>query len=177
MRGRSTRLALLIPLLVLTACDAGAPAATPTYSAGIATAVAVATAVASSASAATPAATATAARAPQPTPRPATTSAPAPTRAATATPAPAPARAARAPGTQIGAGALNLSATFGSIGVELLYAGDDDRDGTAALAFKKASEGDGAWRDGLPLWQTVGADAPGRAFYGSALFLEPGTAY
>ncbi|HEY3080352.1 MAG TPA: hypothetical protein VGM69_10635 [Chloroflexota bacterium] len=177
--GSTRRLAMLIPLIVLAACDA-APAATPTHSAAIATALAVATAVASGGAGAVtsppPPTAAAATPPPQATPRPAAVATAAPTRPATATPAPSPA-AARALGAKIGARALNLSATFDSIGVELLYDGDDDRNGTAALSFKKASEGDGAWRDGLPLWQTVGAGPPGRAFYGSALFLEPGTAY
>jgi hypothetical protein len=156
MRASSTgRLAALLSLLLLAACSTP-PAATPSP-----------TRAAAPPPTAAPTAAATPTRPPA-TPRPAAT----PTRAATATPILAPARAL---GAKIGAGALNLSATFNSIGVELLYVGDDDRDGAAALSFKKAS--DGAWRDGLPLWQTVGADAPGRAFYGSALFLEPGTAY
>ncbi|HEV8636739.1 MAG TPA: hypothetical protein VG370_21165, partial [Chloroflexota bacterium] len=150
-------LVMLIPLLLLAACDAVPAAAPPPTQAVIPL----------------PTAAATPTRQPQPTPLPTR----APTRATTPTPAVTPTAAARALGPKIGAGALNLSATFNSVGVELFYAGDDDRDATAALAFKKASDRDDAWRAGLPLWPTGGAGPPGRAFYGSALFLEPGTAY
>ncbi|HEV8635595.1 MAG TPA: DUF4082 domain-containing protein, partial [Chloroflexota bacterium] len=76
-------------------------------------------------------------------------------------------------------GAPVLSATFNSVGVEVLYAGDDNRNATAALRFKRGADPDlpASWRQGLPLWATTDLGGPGRAFYGSALFLEPGTAY
>jgi hypothetical protein len=63
------------------------------------------------------------------------------------------------------AAGLNLTATFNSIGIELL--GDDAS--TATLEFKKTS--DSSWRAGLPLWQVGGG------LYGSVLLLDPGTAY
>src|SRR5205823_1968048 len=66
-------------------------------------------------------------------------------------------------------------ATFNSVGIELLYTGDDDGDAQAALQFRPAGSGD--WRAGLPLWPTNSQTGPGRAFYGSALLLEAGTRY
>src|SRR5262249_26307025 len=72
-----------------------------------------------------------------------------------------------------------LTSTFNSIGVEVFYTGDDDRDATAALRFKRSADPDvpASWRQGLPLWRTPYLGGPGRAFYGSALFLDPATAY
>ncbi|HEU5316355.1 MAG TPA: hypothetical protein VFX49_09615, partial [Chloroflexota bacterium] len=81
----------------------------------------------------------------------------------------------------VGAGGLRLTATFESVGVEVLFGGDANGNAAAALAFRKAGEGEAAWRAGLPLWRTDDGSAatggPGAAFYGSALLLEPGTQY
>jgi hypothetical protein len=71
-------------------------------------------------------------------------------------------------------GSLNLTATFNSIGIELLFSDDDDGDATAALEFKRSA--DGTWRNGLPLWRTSYSGTQS-AFYGSALQLDAGTAY
>src|SRR5205807_193449 len=66
--------------------------------------------------------------------------------------------------------------TFNSVAVELLFTADEDADATASLEFKKSS--DTTWRRGLPLWRTDdGSTSPGRAFYGSALLLQPGVTY
>ncbi|MBI4506969.1 MAG: hypothetical protein HY691_15675, partial [Chloroflexi bacterium] len=78
-------------------------------------------------------------------------------------------------GNGVTAGTLTLTATFNSVGVELLFTGDDDGDATATLEFRPS--GASTWRSGLPLWRTASSAAPGRAFYGSALLLDPGTAY
>ncbi|MBI4505790.1 MAG: hypothetical protein HY691_09670 [Chloroflexi bacterium] len=93
-------------------------------------------------------------------------------------PGPAPATGDRGPvddPNTIRAGALTLSATFNSIGVELLFAGDANGDASAALEFQRADEA--TWRLGLPLWRVASSSAPGSAFYGSALMLDAGTSY
>jgi len=73
-------------------------------------------------------------------------------------------------------GALTLTATFNSIGVELLFAGDANANASAGLEFRPS--GAAEWRQGLPLWRTNdGSATPGPAFYGSALLLDPGIAY
>jgi hypothetical protein len=69
------------------------------------------------------------------------------------------------PKTLTHAAGLNLTATFNSIGVEVM----GDTSVTATLEFKKTS--DSNWRQGLPLWQV------GDALYGSALLLDPDTSY
>ncbi len=63
------------------------------------------------------------------------------------------------------ASAINLSATFNSIGIEV----PGVTDSSGALEFKKNSET--TWRKGLDMWQAGGA------LYGSALLLDPGTIY
>jgi hypothetical protein len=79
-------------------------------------------------------------------------------------------------GDSIAPGHVNLSATYESIGIELLFRGDANENASASLEFKRSS--DGAWRRGLPLWRTDdGSESPGPAFYGSALLLEPGRMY
>ena len=76
---------------------------------------------------------------------------------------------------------MNLSPTFNSIAVEVLFDNDDNKNATATLEFKKA--GDTDWKKGLDLWRVDPADAAtpidnlGRAFYGSALLLEHNTPY
>ncbi len=109
--------------------------------------------------------------------------------AAGATPAPTPPGApddtrtkaipptvvARSSGSAVTPGRMSLSATYESIGVEMLFGGDEDGDATAQLEFKRSS--DTEWRQGLPLWRTDKELAPGPAFYGSALLLEAGTGY
>lgn len=82
-------------------------------------------------------------------------------------------------------GALRLTATFTSIGIEVLFSGDTNRNATASLSFKPAGASDYAWREGLSLHRTApnpdrvskGQDTWGAAFYGSALLLEPETSY
>ena len=70
---------------------------------------------------------------------------------------------------------LRLSATFNSIGLELLFVGDANGNASAQLEFRGGGHD---WREGLPLWPTNdGSGEPGPAFYGSALLLEPGTSY
>jgi hypothetical protein len=124
----------------------------------------------------TPTGRAAAAASPAPSAPAAGTPAPAATGAAAPAPtAAAPARSPAGSGPGLTVGGLTLSATFNSVGVELLFGGDDNQNGSAALEFRRA--GDADWRRGLPLWPTSGADAPGRAFYGSVLLLEPGTRY
>jgi hypothetical protein len=129
-----------------------------------------------------PTATSSPSPTPSPTPRPAgwtpsptgsPTPSPTVTSTPTATPSPSPTVVPGAPA--ISPTLLRLSTTFNSIGGELLFEGDPDGDATATLEFKKASET--TWRAGLPLWRTGATAAPGPAFYGSALFLEAGTAY
>jgi alpha-tubulin suppressor-like RCC1 family protein/fibronectin type 3 domain-containing protein len=70
---------------------------------------------------------------------------------------------------------LKLTRTFNSIGIELLFIGDDDANATATLEFKKRV--DSVYRKGLDLWRTASDTAPGRAFYGSAVLLESNTLY
>src|SRR6266704_3823616 len=78
--------------------------------------------------------------------------------------------------TAITVGALTLTSTFNSIGVELKFTDDGNANATASLQFKKTS--DSTWREGLPLWRTDnGSIDPGPAFYGSALLLDPATTY
>lgn len=60
---------------------------------------------------------------------------------------------------------LNFEVTFRSIGFEAVGAND----GEAQLRFR--ASGETTWRTGLPAWYAVDA------YYGSALLLEPGTAY
>jgi hypothetical protein len=93
---------------------------------------------------------------------------------APSTPTPEPPKSGSGPNA-IAPGAMNLTSTFNSIGIELLFSGDDNKNAAAALSFKKA--GESSWREGLPLWGTYDSNAPGRAFYGSALLLDPGTTY
>ena len=81
--------------------------------------------------------------------------------------------AAPDPAGRITPDALRLTATYHSVGVEVPFLGDPNRNATASLSFRRA--GESAWRAGLPLWPT--ADPSGPAFYGSALLLEPGTPY
>jgi hypothetical protein len=81
-----------------------------------------------------------------------------------------------APEAQVRPVGMNLTATFNSIGIEVLFSGDENGNAAAALEFKKQTEGE--WRQGLPLWRTEdGAASPGPAFYGSALLLSPATGY
>ena len=71
---------------------------------------------------------------------------------------------------------MRLSATFNSIGIELLFGGDANANAQAAVLFKKSAEA--SWRRGLPLWSTNdGSTQPGPAMYGSLLMLDPGTSY
>lgn len=71
---------------------------------------------------------------------------------------------------------LKLTTTFASIGIELPFGGDDNGNATAELEFKPTTET--TWRKGLPLWPIIGdVPAPGHAFYGSALLLDPGKKY
>ncbi|MGQ0827487.1 MAG: T9SS type A sorting domain-containing protein [Bacteroidota bacterium] len=72
-------------------------------------------------------------------------------------------------------GSMNLSPTFNSIGIELFFTGDDNKNSSAILEFKKT--GDPSFRQGLPLWRTDVTTAPGKAYYGSALLLTAGTNY
>lgn len=67
---------------------------------------------------------------------------------------------------------MNLTSTFNSIGIELLFTGDDNQNSIANLEFRRS--GDSSWRQGLPLWGTYSNP---RAFYGSALLLDAGTTY
>jgi hypothetical protein len=115
----------------------------------------------------TPIADATATRTPVPSAQATAT----PTRSPTAT---ATAGAGGGPDA-VRAGALKLTATFNSVGVELLFGDDANANAAAALEFRKA--GDSAFRQGLPLWRTGSPAAPGPAFYGSALLLQAGTSY
>src|SRR6266516_2168557 len=63
-------------------------------------------------------------------------------------------------------GAMALTTTFNSIGVEVRFTGDDNANAGGVLQFKKST--DTTWRNGLPLWRTDdGSTIPGRAFYGS----------
>ena len=76
----------------------------------------------------------------------------------------------------IAARSMRLSATFNSIGIEVLFSGDANADAQAGVLFKKSS--DASWRQGLPLWPTNdGSSQPGPALYGSLLMLEAGTSY
>src|SRR4051794_1542609 len=61
-------------------------------------------------------------------------------------------------------------ATFESIGVYWTPPGDP---GPAGCAIKFRKAGEGAWRDGLPLWY----DARNAECRGSLVQLEPGTKY
>lgn len=66
--------------------------------------------------------------------------------------------------------------TFESIGVVVPFSGDDDRDATARVEFRKRGAED--WRTGLDLWadhRTQRRDS--REFRGSLVHLEPGTEY
>jgi hypothetical protein len=101
------------------------------------------------------------------TPTPVPTSSPSVTATATLTSPPVLGPDATVPG------ALRLTATFNSIGVEVPFTYDRNANATVNLAFKRAA--DTAWRPGLPLWRTDDGTAP--AFFGSALLLEPGTTY
>jgi hypothetical protein len=104
------------------------------------------------------------------TPSPSVTVTPSPTTTATTTATPAP---PVNPAGRIVPSAARLTATFNSIGVEVPFTGDPNRNATGGLAFRRV--GEGTWRAGLPLWPTN--DPSGAAFYGSALLLDPGTAY
>jgi hypothetical protein len=75
--------------------------------------------------------------------------------------------------------------TLTCLGFEWAITGDDDRDASVAVSFRK--QGDAAWREGLPLLR-IGDEKVWRAkeflehvtprlFAGSLLDLEPGTAY
>ncbi|MGE3268391.1 MAG: hypothetical protein AB7P40_06565 [Chloroflexota bacterium] len=77
------------------------------------------------------------------------------------------------PAGRIDVGALRLTTTFRSIGIELPFDGDPNQNATADLSFRRV--GDSAWRAGLDLWPTT--EASGAAFYGSTLLLQPGTPY
>ena len=78
--------------------------------------------------------------------------------------------------TAITARTMRLSATFNSIGIELLFSGDANANAEAAVQFKKSA--DASWRQVLPLWSTNdGSTQPGPAFYGSLLMLDAGTSY
>jgi hypothetical protein len=66
-----------------------------------------------------------------------------------------------------------FTATYNSIGVEVPFTGDPNRNASASLSFRRS--GESAWRQALPLWPA--GDAPGAAFYGSALLLDAGTRY
>ncbi len=79
---------------------------------------------------------------------------------------------------------MNLSATFNSIGVEVLFSGDNNASSSATLEFKKTS--DSNWKQGLPLQRvsdvgiTPGLDTVSTnqaAYYGSALLLDQNTSY
>ncbi|MCC6176363.1 MAG: hypothetical protein IT305_13740 [Chloroflexi bacterium] len=76
-------------------------------------------------------------------------------------------------GGVVNATGLTLTATFASIGVEVPFTGDDNGNASAGLQFKKSSDAD--WREGLPLWRAD--DGQQRTFFGSALLLNPDTAY
>ncbi len=83
---------------------------------------------------------------------------------------------ARSGANDIAPGALTVTPTFNSIGVELKFSGDANGNATAALDFRKPGEND--WHRALPLWETDdGSTDPGPAFYGSALLLDAGTTY
>ena len=77
------------------------------------------------------------------------------------------------PAGRIAPDSFRLTATYNSVGIEVPFQGDPNRNATAGLSFRRV--GEGAWRGGLPLWQTTASS--GAAFYGSALLLEPGTPY
>lgn len=64
-------------------------------------------------------------------------------------------------------GALNLTATFNSIGIEV----PSTNAASATLEFKKTADPDTTWRQGLPLWQAGGS------LYGSVLLTDPGVSY
>ena len=81
-----------------------------------------------------------------------------------------------AAGYGLSPGTLTLTSTYNSIGIELPFTNDDNANAQASLEFKRSS--DSTWRRGLQLWRTDdGSSVPGRAFYGSAMLLEPGTRY
>ena len=92
----------------------------------------------------------------------------------TGTPAPTPTLAAPSDAAgRIVPAPARVTATFNSIGVEVPFSGDPNRNAAARLAFRRV--GDTIWRDALPLWPTT--DPSGAAFYGSALLLDAGTPY
>ena len=95
----------------------------------------------------------------------------------TGTPATAaPTSGANSTSKALTVGPMHLSATFNSIGLEVLFRGDANANAQARLQFKKTA--DTSWREGLPLWPTNdGSSQPGPAFYGSVLMLDPGTSY
>ena len=69
--------------------------------------------------------------------------------------------------------------TLLSLGVQLLISGDDDRDATASLRYRKV--GDSEWREALPLLrvrpESVSGHAVPQQFAGSIFDLRPATSY
>jgi hypothetical protein len=116
-------------------------------------------------------------------PTPATTMTPTQTPASSPTPStaqsPTPMPTSTPPTTvnttshAMAAGAVRLTTTFNSIGIELPITGDANANAEAALEIKSTT--DSSWRSGLPLWRTD--DGSQRTFFGSAMLLEPGTGY
>ena len=92
---------------------------------------------------------------------------------------------AQTPGLVAQPGAVNVEPpTTGALGVEWRIQGDDNRNASVALAWRRT--GETAWRDGLPLLRMQGeAVQQGASFHyvapnmfaGSAFGLEPDTAY
>lgn len=69
--------------------------------------------------------------------------------------------------------------TLTSLGLQVTYAGDDNRNANATVQYR--ASGESAWRTGLPLLrvlpETVTAAAVPRQFAGSIVDLKPGTTY